>query len=310
MEFISSLFTYLLLGGAALGLVVLMSYNKLQRLAQGVKEGSSNVKVAISRKLSMVNQLMDVARNYTEAEQLTHLQISKDAAPEGLMNAYQQSGVMLASLQGLAQRFPELKANEQFNRLSDGIRDCENDIQKKRTDYNTSVKAYNSQCLTIPTVFVARALGFTSAPYLEFDQSGVIEATELKEFKTDDGERLGKLIGAAGTGVLNAGKSIAGHAGTAGRLIAEQATATGKVVSERLQEVTAASSTGSASKAQTPNTLTVAEPQFFYRVPPDGVPCGPVSMATIHGLQSSGQLPENVAVAQAGTNEWKSLAAQ
>lgn len=261
--------------------VAFVSYNRLQRLSQGVKEGASNVQVAVSKKLALVNQLMDVAKGYLEAEQFTHLKIAQDTGSGGLMAAYQQSGTVLASLQGLAQRYPDLKASEQFHRLSEGITTCEVSIQAQREQYNAAVKAYNSQCLSIPTVFVAKFLGFSSAPFLQFDHTGLADVTALHEFKTDDGARLQNLLGGAGTQIATATKALAGHATQAGRQVAEMIKETAQAASQE--------------------TLAT----YFHRVPPDGIPAGPATLAEIGRLVRSGHLSSTVLVAAAGSTEWR-----
>lgn len=186
-------------------------YNKLQKLAQEVREKSSNMQIAISKKLGLVNQLIDVVKNFQEGEQLVHLKVSQDTS--AMTGVYQQAGTVLASVQGLADKFPNLKSNEQYHRLIDSIQICEDDIQKKRSEYNQAVKSYNTSRVKIPTVFVARTLSFPEAPYLEFDMSGINEITTLKDFKTDDGERLQQLLSGAGNKVV----VIAGQVGKAGK---------------------------------------------------------------------------------------------
>lgn len=287
METISSIFWTLLWTFAIVFLVVaivgLASYNKLQRLSQAVKEARSNVQVAISRKLSLVNQLMDVAKGYLEAEQMTHLKISQDSNAETMLASYQQSGAVLTSLQGFASRFPDLKANEQFKSLTEGIAATERDVQEARQRYNAEVRAYNAQCLSIPTVFVARPMGFSSAPFLEFDQSGVMDPKALQAFRTDDGERLHQLL-------AGAGKTAAG----ATRLIATQATTAGRLVASRIRESAAGS-------------MDLAQPQYFFRTSPTGVPAGPLTLEEIRTRVATGGLPAGVEVAQAGAAEWSPL---
>ena len=55
-----------------------ISYNTLQKMAQNVRESASNVQVAISKKLSLVNQLIEVVKNYQAGEQLVQLKVSQD----------------------------------------------------------------------------------------------------------------------------------------------------------------------------------------------------------------------------------------
>lgn len=275
MEFISNVFSFLFFIAIVLAGIALFSYNKLQKLAQEIREKSSNVQIAISRKLSLINQLIDVVKNFQESEQFTQLKISQDASAASLMNSYQQSGTLLTTIQGMAERFPNLKASEQYHRLIDSIQGCEADIQNQRQFYNAAVKDYNSVCLSIPTVFVARMIGFGSAPYLEFDISGMKDVTSLKEFKTDDGERLQKLL-------MNAGSNLAG----ATKVIASHATQAGKQLVDKVKEK--------------------STPSYFYMVP-GGVPQGPASIQEIQAFISQGTLDAKVMIAVVGSNEWMSL---
>lgn len=187
-----------------------MSYNALQTFAQDVREKSSNAQIAVSKKLGLINQLIDVVKSYQEGEQLTQLKVSQDNSTVGLAQSYQQSGTVFATVQGIAERFPNLKANEQYHRLVDSIQHCEQNIQDTREAYNRSVKAYNTRRVKIPDVFIARSMGFPEAPYMEFDMAGLSDVTTLKSFKTDDGERLEQLL-------TGAGHRIAGLANQAGQ---------------------------------------------------------------------------------------------
>lgn len=118
----------------------------------------------------------------------------------------------------MAEKFPNLKANEQYHRLVDSIQHCEQDIQECREEYNGAVKAYNSERARIPVVFFAKSMGFPEAPYLQFDLSGVNAVNTLQEFKTDDGERLQQLFSGAGNKIA----SLASQAGKAGKELSKE----------------------------------------------------------------------------------------
>ncbi len=194
------------------------SYNKLQKLAQEVREKASNMQIAISKKLGLINQLIDIVKNYQEGEQLVQLKVSQDASTSAMAGVYQQAGTIMASVQGLAEKFPNLKANEQYHRLIDSIQICENEVQNGRNNYNLAVKNYNITRVEIPTVFIARAMNFPEAPYLEFDMNGINNVTNLKDFKTDDGERLQQLLSGAGNKVVD----FAGQVGKAGKELVDK----------------------------------------------------------------------------------------
>jgi LemA protein len=276
MDFIFGLFKFAIFLALVMGGLALFYYNKLQGLAQEVKERASNVQVAISKKLSLVNQLIDLVKGYQEAEQFTLLKMSQDQAAASMAMAYQQTGSVLASLQGLAARSPELKSNEQYHRLAHNIEQCESEIQNARKSFNSGVKEYNSLCLSFPTVLVAKFLGFSSAPYLEFDVSGANDVTRLKEFKTDDGERLQQLLSGAG-----------GHMANAGRALASGAEQAGKMIAARIKEKSAAT--------------------YFY-MPTNGVPKGPLPIEDIRLMLAQGKLDPGTRVARVGTEHWQTLA--
>jgi len=203
---------------AALLFTTIGSYNSLQKLAQDVRESGSNIQVALSKKLASLNQLIDVVKNYQEGEQLVQLKVSQDVSTANLASSYQQSGSVLATVQGIAEKFPNLKASEQYHRLIDSIQACEQNIQFSREKYNSTVKLYNTKRVKVPTVFIAKTFRFPEAPYLQFDISGVHDVTSLKDFKTDDGDRLQQLLSGAGHKIVD----LAGKAGKAGKDLANK----------------------------------------------------------------------------------------
>ncbi|MES2651921.1 MAG: LemA family protein [Bacteroidota bacterium] len=265
------IFIILIIAVIAIAIVV---YNDLQTKAQEIREKSSNINVSISKKLSLVNQLIDVVKNYQEGEQLVQLKVSQDASTSAMMGSYQQAGTVLASVQGMAERFPNLKANEQYTNLSRNIEKCEEDIQTNRVFYNKVVKDYNTKRLKIPTIFVARAMGFSAAPYIEFDLSGATDVTSLKEFRTDDGERLQELLSGAGSKIIGVSKIIAVQAGNVGKNISDKITEKGKV------------------------------DKYFY-MEEGGVPKGPIPLSQIAKLVEGGSINETINVSVEGSDKWQ-----
>ena len=281
--FLGTLFVWALIIAVIVGIVALRAYNRLQKLGQGLREASSNTEVAVSHKLSLVNQLIDVVRNYQDFEQFTHLKISGDNA-ESLSQAWSQAGQVLSSIQGLAQRYPDLRASEQYTHLAASIEKSEAVIMNARQIYNAACKAYNSDRASVPTVFLAQLMGFSPAPYLEFDHSGVAPVTTLKDFKTGDGERLQQLLQGAGTKLVDSSRAVAAGTVQAGRAL-----------QERLQTATDATDAGP-----------VTEPQFFH-LQPGGVPQGPVTLSQLQQLIADGALNDDTQIAPMGSTHWQNL---
>ena len=168
-----------------------------------------------------------------------------------------------------------MKANEQYEVLIADIKQCELDIQGQRSRYNDEVEKYNNRRLKIPTIFIARLLGFSDAPYLEFDHSGAKDVTSLKEFKTDDGERLSQLLSNAGSSLSKATKNIAGQASNAGKMIAD--------------------------KIKDQSTA-----KYFY-LSPGGTPKGPFTQAELINQNQQTAFSSDTLVNKSGTEEWEPI---
>lgn len=191
--------------------VIVIGYNKLRLVAEVAKESLSNVKVALRKRNSMVNQLIDVVKNYADHEKLVMLKVSEDMTTTSVQQAYQQSGTILSTVAGMAQKFPELHANTQFVGLQNSIRDTEDGIQKSRVRHNADVRAYNSVRGSLPWILFAQQIGFSAAPYLNFDGESESDLGAVANFAPDDAALLKDMLGNAGQRALSASKGIAGQ---------------------------------------------------------------------------------------------------
>lgn len=234
-DFIVVVFWVVVIPLTFIAFVVLRGYNALRRLAEEISEAWSNIGVSARKQVSLIKQLIEVVKGYQDSEKLVMLQVSDDmSSASAVANLHQQAGLVMSSVSGLAQRFPELKANEQYQRLITSIQECESTLERARQHYNGSVKAYNQRRSSVPHVFYASTLGFKAASYLEFDgnnEQGEVGALAI--FASDaDGEQLNRLIGAAGAKAKRLGeKAMTGSVSMANKAIAG-----GKVLAESAKE--------------------------------------------------------------------------
>lgn len=270
---------------------VLKSYNTLQKNAHEIKEALSNISVSIIKKVNLLNQLMDVVKNYQASEQLVHLTVVKETGMNAIYSSYKDTNMMMTNLQGMAERYPELKADQQYHRLISNIEQCEHEISQWRNEYNSRVKAYNSYRSSIPTIFIANGFGFSEAPYLDLTVENA-EQVILKDFKTDDGERLNALFKSAKDNLVEGSKSIA----STSKLALDRASDTSKriVASEQMQ--------GLVEKANTyigkPNAS-----KFFY-VLSDSTPKGPITSTEVSEMALNDEWREQVRLCLVGTDHW------
>jgi LemA protein len=218
-----------------LGVIALFGYNALRHLSEAIKEAWSNIGVTAKKQVSLINQLIEVVKGYQESEKFVMLKVSDDvSSAAGVAQLYQQSGAVMSSISGMAQKFPELKANDQYQRLIDSIQACEGQLENVRQSYNSAVKVYNSKRSSIPHVFYATTLGFRVAPYLEFSGNEIsADVGAMQSFTSGaDGDRLNALLSSAGSSALKLG----GKAFNSGANMASKALEGGKVLAEAAQD--------------------------------------------------------------------------
>ena len=281
VSLISTLFTLVVLAAIVLAALAVWSYNSLRRLAENVKESQSNVDIALRKKVSLINRLSEMANQYREGEKLVMLKVSQDNSEAAMRDAYQQSGTMLAAIQGMAQRFPELKATEQFKELLPAIDRAESDLQNWRVRCNATIKDYNSHRSALPHALYAGMLGFRPARYLELESVESSDSMIERPVFADDGDQVKELLGMAGTKMLGATKTLASQ----GKLLAEKA----------------------ATRVQAEVAARAAAPEFHY-LDADKSPKGPVSRDELDLLFRSGSITPETDVLEAGQKAWTKYA--
>ena len=283
-DFIIGLIQLAIFVGIVLAVVAAWGYNSLRRLAESVKEAQSNIDVALRKKISLVNQLVDVAGKYMDRESLVMLKVSQDATEAATGQLYQQTGTVLSTIQGMAQKFPDLKSSEQYSNLAAAIAQSESDVQSWRVRCNSAIKEYNSKRSSLPHALYASLLGFRPARYLELEAVESDDAIVQKQIIADDGDRLNELLGMAGSRVLGATKVIAAQ----GKEIAEKAAA-------RVQTEMAARSALSAGV------------QYTY-LDAARLPSGPVSRSELDELFRSGVITADTDILESGSKSWTKYA--
>lgn len=167
---VAVLLAVILLGGGTLA----ATYNRLVGVSEQVNEQWAQVESQLQRRYDLIPNLVETVKGYAAHEQEVFTAVAEARAklagaattPERVEAANQLESA-LARLLVIVERYPELKANEQFNRMMDELAGTENRINVARMRYNEAVRSYNRTIRTFPTVLVARVLGFDQRPYFE-----------------------------------------------------------------------------------------------------------------------------------------------
>src|SRR5213594_4359153 len=162
------------LAAIAATLVTGCDYNSMVAMRERIEASWAQVENQLQRRNDLIPNLVEVTRGYAAHEKEIFERVadaraklmSAGSRDEKIDAAGELSGA-LGRLLAIAERYPDLKANQQFARLSDELAGTENRIAVERMRYNEAVRAYNSFIKSFPTVLYANAFGFRPQKYFE-----------------------------------------------------------------------------------------------------------------------------------------------
>ncbi len=182
----------------ALGSVFLFSscgYNKMVELDEQVASSWSQVENVYQRRADLIPNLVNTVKGYAEHEQETLEGViearSKATAvnvnPENLspqtLQQFTQAQEGLSSALGrlmvVVERYPDLKANQNFMDLQAQLEGTENRIAVERRNFNQTTQTYNAYIRKFPRVIYAGWFGFDKKSYFEAQQ-GAEQAPEVQ----------------------------------------------------------------------------------------------------------------------------------
>ncbi|MFA6360812.1 MAG: LemA family protein, partial [Dysgonamonadaceae bacterium] len=142
-------------------------YNKLVRFRTLVEEAWSGINVQLKKRHDLIPNLMETVKGYATHERETFesvtrartsaIQAQDVKTQEAAEN--QLSGALMR-LMAISERYPELKANQNFMQLQEQLGTIENDIEKSRRYYNGAVRQKNIAIDTFPSNMVANMFSF------------------------------------------------------------------------------------------------------------------------------------------------------
>jgi LemA protein len=146
------------------------TYNRLVALDENVKTAWSQVENQLQRRLDLIPNYVETVKGYARHEREVLLEVTKARARvagassiEGKIGANNQLSSALARLLVVVERYPDLKANQNFIRLQDELAGTENRVAVERRRYNEAVRIYNTKIRSFPTNFLAGMFGFRRA---------------------------------------------------------------------------------------------------------------------------------------------------
>jgi LemA protein len=161
------------------------SYNSIVKLDQNVQSKWGTVQTDYQRRADLVPNLVATVKGVANFEKSTLVDVTNARAkatsiqvdptkltPETIQKFQSAQGELSGALSRLlvaSERYPELKATENFSGLQAQLEGTENRIAVARRDFNEAVQQYNTKVKSFPTNFIARMGGFTEKGYFQAD---------------------------------------------------------------------------------------------------------------------------------------------
>ena len=150
------------------------SYNKFVGQEEAIKAQWAQVENQLQRRNDLIPNLVETVKGYAQHEEGVYKDIA-DArsrllaakSPEETIQAANQQTAALGRLLAVVENYPQLRANEQFNRLMDELSGTENRIATERMRYNEKIQEYNTSRRQFPGNITARVFGFKEYPLFE-----------------------------------------------------------------------------------------------------------------------------------------------
>ena len=173
--------------GVVLAIIFGGGYNRLVRLRNQTKNAWAQIDVQLKRRHDLIPNLVETAKGYMKHERET---LEAVVQARNIATQAQGAGEASKAEQGLSsalgqffvvvERYPDLKASQNFLSLQEELSSTENKIAFARQFYNDSVMRLNTRVESVPSNMVAGMFGFQQMEMFELADEAAREAPEVK----------------------------------------------------------------------------------------------------------------------------------
>ena len=167
---------------AVIGVILLaiaVSYNRFVTQRNLIRNSWANVDTELRRRYDLIPNLVNTVKGYAMHEQeiFERIAATRAAAVAATGPADQQANAeapLVSALRGLlavAERYPELKASQNFLSLQHELANTEDRLQAARRFYNGNVRDYNRRVQSFPSNILAGMFGFHEEKYFEVEEA-------------------------------------------------------------------------------------------------------------------------------------------
>ncbi|NCO03726.1 MAG: LemA family protein [Alphaproteobacteria bacterium] len=177
------------IGGIALTLITL--YNRLVALRQNRENAFSDIDVQLKQRFDLIPSLVETVKGYAGHEKDTFESVTAMRAKvkeannkEERIEAEQGLGNALVNLNAVAENYPELKADQNFQKLMAELSDIENKIAAARRFFNSATSELNTAIQQFPANLFAASFGFKTETFYDVsdDEREILEQAPAVKF--------------------------------------------------------------------------------------------------------------------------------
>ncbi len=154
-------------------------YNRLVALRQTRKNAFSDIDVQLKQRYDLVPTLVETVKGYAQHEAQVFQTVTEARArigkagagpgAERIMAENALSGALM-NLFAVAENYPALKADQNFQRLMAELSDLENKLAAARRFFNSATNEFNTSVQQFPSNIIANTFGFKEEPFFEVEE--------------------------------------------------------------------------------------------------------------------------------------------
>ncbi len=159
---------------AVIAIWAIATFNTFKKLKIRVDEAFATMDVYLKKRYDLIPNLIETVKGYMSHEKDTLEAViearSKSVSSKDIGERTENENALtqtLGRLFALAESYPDLKADSQFNGLSDTLKGTEDEIAKARKYYNAIVREYNTKRELFPSMIIASFMALKPLAYFE-----------------------------------------------------------------------------------------------------------------------------------------------
>jgi LemA protein len=160
-------------------------YNALVRDRNRVAQSWSDVDVQLTRRHDLVPRLVEIVKGYAGYERALLTSLAElrsrgaDVSPASRSEVERSVSSGVKQLVALVERYPDLKASQNFADLHAKLVDTENQIQYARRYYNGAVNLFNNRIQRFPDLIIARLASFRPAEFFDLEEPAMADPPKV-----------------------------------------------------------------------------------------------------------------------------------